>query len=1528
MADAGITATSRPGWTLAKQELLEQRLRGKSLAASQPSEQEAWLKPNPAAAHDPFPLTEVQQAYWLGRSQGLTLGNVAAHVYMEVETRNLDAERMGLAVHCVIERHPMLRAIVQHDGTQRILPQVPPYQIEAVDLRLAGAADIQAELAGARRHLSHQIFDTAQWPLFHIRITRLPDRDRLHFSFDLLVMDAWSLQIFFRDLALFYTDPAAMLPSLEITFRDYMLSEAQRPGRNLSRSEEYWTALLDDLPPAPELPLAVRPESLRLPLFKRVSSRLEPQAWHALKKRAETIGLSPSAVLLTAFTDILRAWSTSPRFTLNLTVFERLPVHPQVQELIGDFTRTLLLAVDSPQAAFQDRALELHRRLLDGLDHRDLNGIEVLRRLARLKGAAAAHMPVVFTSAMHLESASARSPVVSGPGLPGEVVYSISQTPQVWLDHQVSEQAGALIFNWDVVDGLFPGDMLAKMFAGYCAWLECLSEDPAVWRDGAKVPVISAEDLAGRNTGAEDAPIPEGLLTDGALSQVLIRPEHTALVFSSMRLTYAELERRVATLATELRRLGARPNSRVAVSMRKGWEQVVATLAAVRSGAAYVPIDPDLPRERLHGLLLQSEVEIVLTLPVLASTIDWPQRLRIVTVGPEDALDETIPVDAAQSPADLAYVIYTSGSTGEPKGVMIDHRSALNTIADINRRFAVGPSDRILALSSLSFDLSVYDLFGVLAAGGTVVVPEPESARDPLRWLDWMHLEHITIWNSVPALMEMLVEAASADPRGLPPSLRLVMLSGDWIPVSLPERIRALAPQAKIYGLGGATEASIWSIAYEIGPVDPGWKSIPYGRPLANQQFHVLNAALEACPDYVPGELYIGGAGLARGYWRDEARTRERFISHPQYGRLYCTGDLGRYRSDGVIEFLGRQDTQVKVQGYRVELGEIEAALLRHPNVREAVVQAPEDEAGHRHLVGFVVASDEPGSTLFEEEQFDANTAEARWHQLVTAAHGRSLHLPAEFDAAMAATAHGERFSSAWMRRSLADLGVFLSAGERHTAHSIEKQIGLAPRCRKLFRQWLGALVEDGALVCEGDQFTAVDSFGAADPDRLWEEIQHFASTNESGVRLLDYLRRSVHSLPALLRGEADPLEILFPGGAAQIAEGIYELNFAARYFNSIAAEAVGAFANSVKLDERLTAIEVGAGVGACTSALLPHLPADRTRYAYTDVSPYFLAMAKEKFSRFPFVDYGLLDINRAPETQGWPAHAFDIVVANQVLHDARDLRAALHHMRRLLAPGGMLLMVESSRYSRLQMITVGFLEGFSEYADERLITGTPLLPPRKWERLLQECGFGPTSAFPHPESRGAALAQHVIVAAAPPVVRRFREEDLAAFLREILPAYMIPARFIELPAMPHTANGKIDRKALRMPERMRTAVSADAAPRNPVESALTEIWSEVLGLERVGIHSNFFEIGGDSLLAIQIVTRAGRHGLNVRPQQIFECQTIAGLAEALADSETVAPADQSAAPPASASIEIVFDSAELDDIAAELGIAAESSNG
>jgi len=922
--------------------------------------------------YEPFALTEIQQAYWIGRNGTYQLSNVSTHNYQEIDCFDLDLQRLNQAWQQLIDRHDMLRAVFLPDGRQQIQQQVPPYHIEVLDLRSEEPAAASLQVAALRERMSHQVLPADQWPLFEIRASRLDEkRIRLHISLDLLIADAWSFLILSRTLFQLYHNPETTLVPIEISFRDYVLAQMQLQKSALyERSLEYWRNRLPDLPSAPELPLTTNPSTLIKPRFVRRQARLEPEIWRCLKTRCSQSGLTPSCVVLAAFTEVLSTWSKSPCFTINLPLFNRLPLHPQVNEIIGDFTSVTLLAVDnSVPESFEIRARRLQQQLWQDLEHRYYNGVQVLRDLTREQGRATpVLMPIVFTSTIGLSRSE--EDTVAQRSL-GDIVYSISQTPQVWLDNQVVEDMGALVFNWDAVEDLFPTGLLDDMFDAYCRLLGRLAAQDEIWQEMVRQLLPQAQIEQYTEVNATEVSISEGLLHTLFAAQVHQRSQQDAVVSCNRTLTYEELSRHSYQVGRRLRQLGSRPNTLVAVVMEKGWEQVVAVLGVIQSGAAYLPIDPNLPKDRLWYVLENAEVSLVLTESRFAETLEWPKNIQRLWVDSQELMSiDDQPLESVQSPEDLAYVIYTSGSTGQSKGVMISHQSAVNTIVDINKRFQIGAEDRVLALSSLNFDLSVYDIFGTLAAGGTIIIPEAAATRNPSHWAELMAREKVTFWNSVPALMQMLVEHVSSQQDQLPPSLRLVLLSGDWIPVTLPEQIKLLAENVQVISLGGATEASIWSICYQIESVNPAWKSIPYGQPLTNQRCYILNEALEPCPVWVPGKLFIGGVGLAKGYWQDQEKTDTSFITHPRTGeRLYRTGDVGRYLPDGNIEFLGREDFQVKLQGHRIELGEIEAVLGQHPAVRAAVVAVIGNSGNTRRLVAYLACDQESESSKIATDE-------------------------------------------------------------------------------------------------------------------------------------------------------------------------------------------------------------------------------------------------------------------------------------------------------------------------------------------------------------------------------------------------------------------------------------------------------------------------------------------------------------------------------------------------------------------------------
>ncbi|MEW9897960.1 amino acid adenylation domain-containing protein [Chitinivorax sp. PXF-14] len=886
------------------------------------------LHPNSSEFHEPFALTEVQQAYWMGQADGLPL-HCGTLYLIELDGSAVDLARFDTAWRALWQRHDMLRACVDDDGHQYI-----PREIPDIVLRIE-PAEPDANAARARIvECWRQRDRTRASPPLHVvhAVPYADGRCRLGLIFDYLTLDGYSVKLLLSELVALYRNPTRLPAPPQVNFRDYVTQTAPDATAR-DEAEEYWRERLDTLPPAPALPLACEPATLGLANFARWHARLPAPQWQRLRDAAQRYGLTPSVLLLTVYAHMLSYWSGGSAHTLNLTLFDRRDVHPDVHSMLGDFT-TLAPVPFEPQTQTDliGCAHDMQRRIAEVLEHRAVSSIWVQRERAHAVGLQAAALPVVFTSTLGMADGFFDD---LPEGFPDLADGGLSETPQVWLDHQVYEHRGELVLCWDAVPSLFPDGLIDAMFGAYVRLLDHLAEDAAAWEAPLPALLPPGQHAVREMANATDVPVAPRTLHQPIFEQATAHPKRTALIdgANGQTVDYGTLAHRTLQVAALLHEQGVRPGDPVAVTLPRGIDQVVAVLGVLAAGACYVPVGIAQPVARQERIHRRAGVRHVLTDQGRMEAIR-PTGADVIDVA-QAALRRPLTQPVSVAPDAPAYVIFTSGSTGEPKGVEISHRAAANTIDDLNQRCGVGPDDRVLAVSALDFDLSVYDLFGLLGAGGAVVLLAEDDRRDASVWLRLVHEQCVTLWNSVPVLLDMLLVAAEGDGRPLP--LRLAMASGDWIGLDLPARLARMAPAARFVAMGGATEAAIWSNLCEVTlPLPNHWRSIPYGRPLANQRYRVVDTQGRDCPDWVAGELWIGGAGVARGYRGDPQRTAEAFVEHDGL-RWYRTGDLGRYWPDGTLEFLGRRDHQIKLRGHRIELGEIEAALLAQPGVRQAV---------------------------------------------------------------------------------------------------------------------------------------------------------------------------------------------------------------------------------------------------------------------------------------------------------------------------------------------------------------------------------------------------------------------------------------------------------------------------------------------------------------------------------------------------------------------------------------------------------------
>lgn len=886
------------------------------------------------AAADPrliFPLATMQHGYWVGRAEGQTLGGVAAHLYGEFDGQIADAGELRRAVETVTARHPALRTRFVDEGGQQVLdaPGKPVFSV--IDLREETPAAVATRLAELRDERTHQVLDISVGQVIDVGLTLLPNgRSRLHVDVDMIAADAVSYRIILAEIARSYRGEELDPASSGYSYRRYLRDHDAATAASRARDAEWWAKRITDYPDAPALPLVSEIQMANPHRSERYSHQLSSEEYILLRRRAHSYGVTAAMVLATVFSDVIARWSANQRFLLNLPLFDREPLHPEVATMVGDFSNSILLDVTvDPAASFLDRAQSMQRNLHEHAAHAARRGLDVLRDLGRQQGSPVL-APVVYTSALDLGEMYA--PVVAEEL--GEPVWTISQGPQVVLDAQVSELAGGVLLNWDVRRDSFPPGVIEEMFHAYRGLIETLIAPDAKWTapHAIELPVSQQEVRDEVNDTARN--FPARTLHGAFFGLADTRPDAPAVLWGeSGQVSYGQLAEQSLRVAAALRDSGVRAGDTVAIQLRKGHLQVPAVLGVLAAGAAYLPIGEDQPPVRRNAILDKGLARVTI---VEREINDLPQDVTAVLI--DTALNHASglrePVDV--SPEAIAYVLFTSGSTGEPKGVEIPHQAAANTIDGVVSVFDLTERDRTLGVSVLEFDPSVIDIFGVLSLGGAFVAVDADEAKDAFAWAQLARRHRATAITCAPGILRMLLDVATPDQLR---HLHAVMLGGDWVTVDLPKKLRELAPRARFAGLGGTTETAVHCTVCEVsGDIPEHWQAVPYGTPLPNFACRVVNQSGQDSPDWVPGELWVGGISVGAGYRGDPERTAEKF-TEAGGRRWYRTGDLARYLPDGTLEFLGRADHQVKVRGYRIELGEVEAALRAVEGVGLAIVE-------------------------------------------------------------------------------------------------------------------------------------------------------------------------------------------------------------------------------------------------------------------------------------------------------------------------------------------------------------------------------------------------------------------------------------------------------------------------------------------------------------------------------------------------------------------------------------------------------------
>jgi len=994
-------------------------------------------------------------------------------------------------------------------------------------------------------------------------------------------------------------------------------------------------------------------------------------------------------------------------------------------------------------------------------------------------------------------------------------------------------------------------------------------------------------------------------------------PGAIAATFGERELTYRELDERANRLAHHLRELGVGPDVLVGISVERSLEMVVGLLAIAKAGGAYLPMDPAYPTERIALMLEDSGVGVVLTQKRLLPALP-PTSARVVELDTERPPWADAPAGRPESGAtaeSLAYAIYTSGSTGKPKGVLLDHRGRVNNFLDFNRRFSVGAGDALIALASLSFDMCAYDVFGTLAAGATIALPQPGEMQDPPSWARLMRERGVTIWHTAPAMLKMLVDHLEEHPAETPSSLRLVLLGGDWIPVTLPDRLRALVPGARVVSMGGATEVSMDSTIYVIDEVDPAWTSIPYGEPMKNQLAYVLDARLQPVPIGVPGELFLGGVGVGRGYLNRPELTAQRFLENPFVdepgARMYRTGDLARWMPDGNLELLGRIDNQVKIRGHRIELGEIEARLRKHPGVKEGVVVARADAGGEKRLVAYVVQ--DPAWKGAEDARLDVEQV-GDWAAVYDDAYAAN----AAAVAADEATFNVVSWNSSYTKQPIPaeEMRVWTDQTvERIRAHRPDRVLEIG--------SGMGLLLFPIAPECS--------LYRGLDISRV--AVEYVRRHAESlGLPQVKVEQRAAHELGGIEAGSFDAvvlnsivvdfpdmeyLERVLEGAVAAVRPGGVVFVGDVRHLSL--SETFQASVQLRQADDDAPAAQVAARVQRLVKQeeeLLVH--------------PAFFHWLRTKL---PEIGAVRVELRRGRVTNEMNAFRYDVTLfVGAVPHDRAaptwtdwqagglhlaTLRARLTKEERVLLRG--IPNARTARDARAAAALRAAPAGTTVAELRRDLSDEGVHPEDVWA-LAHELGFhaelrwsdgdprtadgsgrfdaalrrkgspdepAPPTLFPADlEVDGARAADDFGSNPLMDKLARRLGAELRHHLAAALPEAMVPSAYVRLDALPLSPNGKVDRKALPEPDTTRPDMDAPfVAPETPVERVICEIWTEVLGLDRVGIDDPFLDLGGHSLLGVQIQSRLREIlAIDVSLPDLFETRTPASLAARLVE--------------------------------------------
>jgi amino acid adenylation domain-containing protein/thioester reductase-like protein len=1506
-----------------KRELLLQLMQKKSNVT------QTTIKPQSRASNT-FPLSYAQQRLWFLNQfeANSSVYNLSFPVRL---TGSLNVTVFEQSLKEIVRRHEALRTTfvtVEGQPVQAIAPTVT-LALPVVDLQELSEVEREAKVLKLANEEAQQPFDLTQGPLLRTTLLELGEMEHVMlFTMHHIVSDGWSMGVLIRELAALYkafnSGQPSPLPELPIQYADFAVWQQQwLQGEVLNAQLNYWRQQLGSPPPVVRLPTDRPRPAVETFRGATKSFSLPTNLTEEIKSLSRHEGVTLFMTLLAAFKTLLYRYTEQGDILVGSPIANRN--RAEIEGLIGFFVNTLVLHTylgDNP--SFRELLGRVREVTVGAYAHQDIPFEYLVEQLQPERSLS--HHPL-FQVAFALQNTPTEK--LELPGLTLKELNVETKTAKFDLTLFMKETSSGLMGSIEYNTNLFDAATIARMVIHFCTLLSSIVANPG--QRISDLPLLTGAERQQLlvEWNATQAEYPKNQCLHQLFEAIVERsPDTIAVVFENQQLSYRELNKKANQLAHYLHSLGIESQRLVGVCLERdsrSLDMIVAILGILKAGGTYVPLDPTYPQERLAFILKDAQVSMLLTQHRLLECFPEHQARAIcldtsweaiASRCPEGAIAlESIfnPVNRTTS-QNLAYLLYTSGSTGKPKGVCCTHEGVVNLLTDFDRRAPLSVGDRCSLYTSLNFDVSIYEIFSALLTGGTLHIVPDSLRADPAALIEWLSDRQIQSAYIPPFMLNELSKWLDRRPNQL--SLKRLLVGVEPINHQLLAGMQERVPGLQIINGYGPTEATICATLYSVEPQPDSNRNTPIGKPVQNTQIYLLDAHLQPVPVGIPGELYIGGAGLAKCYLNRPDLTAERFIPHPfsqEPGkRLYKTGDLARYLPNGNIEFIGRIDHQVKIHGFRIELGEIEAVLSQHSTVEEATVIVREDVPGDQRLVAYVVQNSQGSESQELVEDWQAEHI-GQWQTLYEDTYTQ----PCEHE--------NPTFNIIGWNSSYTGLPIPKAEMREWVDHTVQLILSLQPKRVLEIGCGIGLLLYRIAPYCTqywGTDFSAQALRHLQQLKRSGDEWSHVTvlqrmADNFEGIEsqafdtvILNSVIQYFPSIDYLLRVLEGAVKAVEPGGTIFVGD-VRSLPLLEAFHTSVALHTSASSLSSSQLRQRVQqaiAQEQELVIDpAFFLALQQHIP----QISYVQIQPkrghYHNELTKFRYDvtlhvatqvsateEFPWLDWQeqqltltsvrqLLESTK-PESLGLRrvpnARVFAEVRTLELLNSNLVPDTAVVDWK---AEGENVSSLDATQYKHF-VNPEDLWDLQHELPYEIHISWLSAAADGSYDVVFQHLPRkGLLAAFPSEKVRLRPWSSY----ANNPLQGKFARElvpQLRSYLQEKLPEYMVPGAFVMLPALPLTPNGKIDRKALPAPGLSRSDLeTAYVAPRTPIEEQLSKIWAEVLGVESVGIHDNFFNLGGHSLLVTQLVFRVREtFQVELPLRHLFEIPALADLAKSI----------------------------------------------